>query len=69
VRDSVHFAAGLAICEAAGCMVTDLRGRVWGSGATGLEGQKMEITPPHLVSPKHAPSGSVPPLMLVLDDL
>lgn len=36
VRDSVHFAAGLAICEAAGCTVTDLRGRVWGRGATGL---------------------------------
>ena len=36
VRDSVHFAAGLAICEAAGCPVTDLRGREWGSGATGL---------------------------------
>jgi myo-inositol-1(or 4)-monophosphatase len=36
VRDSVHFAAGLAICEAAGCTLTDLRGRVWGNGATGL---------------------------------
>jgi len=36
LRDSVHFAAGLAICEAAGCTVTDLRGRPWGSGATGL---------------------------------
>ena len=36
VRDSVHFAAGLAICEAAGCTVTDLRGRAWGRGATGL---------------------------------
>lgn len=36
VRDSMHFAAGLAICEAAGCTVTDLRGGVWGSGATGL---------------------------------
>ena len=36
VRDSVHFAAGLAVCEAAGCTVTDLRGRVWGSGTTGL---------------------------------
>jgi len=36
VRDSVHFAAGLAICEAAGCTVTDLRGRVWEGGATGL---------------------------------
>jgi myo-inositol-1(or 4)-monophosphatase len=36
IRDSVHFAAGLAICEAAGCTVTDLRGHSWGSGATGL---------------------------------
>ena len=36
VRQSVHFAAGLAICEAAGCTVTDLRGRGWGSGATGV---------------------------------
>ncbi|MDH3600940.1 MAG: inositol monophosphatase family protein [Candidatus Tectomicrobia bacterium] len=36
VRDSVHFAAGLAICEAAGCTVTDLRGGVGGGGATGL---------------------------------
>lgn len=36
VRNSVHFAAGLAICEAAGCIVTDLRGGAWGSGATGL---------------------------------
>ena len=30
VRDSVHFAAGLAICQAAGCTVTDLRGRCVG---------------------------------------
>jgi myo-inositol-1(or 4)-monophosphatase len=36
MRDSVHFAAGLTICEAAGCLVTDLRGRFWGGGATGL---------------------------------
>ena len=36
VRESVHFAAGLAICEAAGCTVTDLRGHEWGSDATGL---------------------------------
>jgi myo-inositol-1(or 4)-monophosphatase len=36
VRDSVHFAAGLAICEGAGCIVTDLLGRAWGNGATGL---------------------------------
>jgi myo-inositol-1(or 4)-monophosphatase len=26
VRDSVHFAAGIAICEAAGCAVSDLWG-------------------------------------------
>jgi len=36
VRDSVHFAAGLAVCEASGCIVTDLRGDPWGSGTTGL---------------------------------
>ena len=36
VRDSVHFAAGLALCEAAGCTLTDLRGRAWGSDASGL---------------------------------
>ena len=35
-HDSVHRAAGLAICEAASCTLTDLRGRVLGSGATGL---------------------------------
>jgi myo-inositol-1(or 4)-monophosphatase len=26
LRDSVHFAAGIALCQAAGCVVTDLRG-------------------------------------------
>src|SRR5262245_59312359 len=36
VRESVHFAAGLALCEAAGCTVTDLRGYAPGSNATGL---------------------------------
>jgi myo-inositol-1(or 4)-monophosphatase len=36
VRNSVHFAAGLAICEGAGCTVTDLLGKPWGRGATGL---------------------------------
>jgi myo-inositol-1(or 4)-monophosphatase len=36
VRDSVHFAAGLAICEGAGCTVTDLRGNPLGNGTTGL---------------------------------
>jgi len=35
-RDSVHFAAGIAICEAAGCVVTDLFGDAWGGAPTGL---------------------------------
>ncbi|WIM98846.1 inositol monophosphatase family protein [Actinoplanes oblitus] len=33
VRDSVHFAAGIAICEAAGCVVTGTDGAPWRSGA------------------------------------
>lgn len=32
VRRSVHFAAGIAVCRAAGCIVTDLAGRSVGSG-------------------------------------
>jgi myo-inositol-1(or 4)-monophosphatase len=36
LRGSVHFAAGLALCEGAGCVVTDLFGQVWGIGPTGL---------------------------------
>ena len=32
----VHFAAGRAICEAAGCIVTDLRGRPWQDGGAGM---------------------------------
>jgi myo-inositol-1(or 4)-monophosphatase len=36
IRESVHFAAGLALCRAAGCKVTDLQGRPWGSGETGM---------------------------------
>jgi myo-inositol-1(or 4)-monophosphatase len=36
LRDSVHFAAGIAICEAAGCVVTGIDGRPIGSGAGGL---------------------------------
>lgn len=35
-RDSVHFAAGLALCEAAGCPVTDLQGHAWRDGGYGL---------------------------------
>jgi myo-inositol-1(or 4)-monophosphatase len=36
VRDSVHFAAGVALCEAAGCTLTDLQGRAFGQGPRGL---------------------------------
>ena len=36
VRGSVHFAAGIALCGAAGCIVTDLRGLAPGAGPTGL---------------------------------
>ena len=35
-RDSVHFAAGIAICEAAGCVVTDVLGEPWGRRSSGL---------------------------------
>ena len=36
VRDSVHFAAPIAVCRAAGCVVTGLDGRPVGDGANGL---------------------------------
>lgn len=36
LRDSVHFASGIALCQAAGCVVTDLRGQPLHSGAGGL---------------------------------
>jgi myo-inositol-1(or 4)-monophosphatase len=36
MRDSVHFAAGIALCQAAGCVVTDLYGGPVGRDATGL---------------------------------
>jgi myo-inositol-1(or 4)-monophosphatase len=36
LRDSVHFAAGIALCRAAGCVITDLRGRPLHTGTGGL---------------------------------
>jgi myo-inositol-1(or 4)-monophosphatase len=36
VRDSVHFAAPLAVCRAAGCVITGLRGEPVDSGPHGL---------------------------------
>jgi myo-inositol-1(or 4)-monophosphatase len=35
-EDNVHFASGIAICRAAGCVVTDLRGGEVDSGGSGL---------------------------------
>ncbi|HYN96239.1 MAG TPA: inositol monophosphatase family protein [Pilimelia sp.] len=36
LRDSVHFAAGIALCEAAGCVVTGLVGQPLHTGVGGL---------------------------------
>lgn len=36
MRDSVHFAAGIGLCRAAGCVVTDIQGQPLHSGAGGL---------------------------------
>jgi len=36
LQDSVHFTAGIAVCQAAGCIVTDLLGQPLHSGAGGL---------------------------------
>jgi myo-inositol-1(or 4)-monophosphatase len=36
LQDSVHFAAGIAVCQAAGCIVTDLLGEPLHRGAGGL---------------------------------
>ncbi|MEV8637174.1 inositol monophosphatase family protein [Streptosporangium sp. NPDC051023] len=36
LRDSVHFAAGIALCRAAGCVVTGIHGQSLHTGAGGL---------------------------------
>lgn len=36
IHENVHYAAGVAICQAAACKVTDLWGRPCGNGETGL---------------------------------
>lgn len=36
LRDSVHFAAGIALCQAAGCVVTGIHGQPLHTGAGGL---------------------------------
>lgn len=49
-RGSVHYSAGIALCEAAGCMVTDLRGQKWGTAATGLIAAADAVTHSKLLS-------------------
>lgn len=44
VRDSVHFAAGIALCRAAGCVVTDLAGEPVESTGNGLVAAADEAT-------------------------
>ncbi|MEV0807176.1 inositol monophosphatase family protein [Micromonospora sp. NPDC050200] len=36
LRDSVHFASGIALCRAAGCVISDIDGQPLHSGAGGL---------------------------------
>lgn len=36
LRDNVHFAAGIAVCQAAGCVVTGIEGQPLHTGACGL---------------------------------
>jgi myo-inositol-1(or 4)-monophosphatase len=36
LRDSVHFAAGIAVCQAAGCVVTGIDGQPLHTGTGGL---------------------------------
>lgn len=50
LADSVHFAAGIALCQAAGCVVTDLTGRPVHSGDGGLVAAADEETHAALLS-------------------
>ena len=36
LRDSVHFASGIALCQAAGCIVTGIHGQPVHTGVGGL---------------------------------
>jgi hypothetical protein len=40
VQDSVHFASGIALCQAAGCRVTGLRGQPLSAGASERPGRR-----------------------------
>ncbi|MET7288007.1 inositol monophosphatase family protein [Streptomyces sp. NPDC005573] len=58
LRDSVHFAAGIALCRAAGCVVTDLHGRPPHSGAGGLIAAADQETHAALVAMVRSQSGA-----------
>jgi len=50
LHDSVHAAAGLAICQTAGCILTDLRGEAYGKAPTGLIAAADAETHAHLLT-------------------
>jgi myo-inositol-1(or 4)-monophosphatase len=50
LRDSVHFAAGIALCRAAGCVVSGIRGEPVHTGAEGLVVAADEATHAELLS-------------------
>ncbi|GAA1770811.1 inositol monophosphatase family protein [Nocardioides hankookensis] len=58
--DNVHFAAGIAICRAAGCVVTDLRGEAVDSpGGSGLVVTADHATHDHLLALCANPSDGI----------
>lgn len=50
LRDSVHFASGIAVCRAAGCVVTGLRGQPLDTGIGGLVAAADQDTHAALIS-------------------
>ncbi len=50
LRDSVHFTSGVALCEAAGCIVTGLRGQPLHTGVGGLVAAADEPTHAALIA-------------------
>jgi myo-inositol-1(or 4)-monophosphatase len=57
VRDSVHFAAGIALCRAAGCVVSDLAGEPVESSGDGLVASADEATHAALLTAVAAGTG------------
>jgi len=57
-RDSVHFAAGIALCRAAGCVATGLDGLPVNAGVGGLVIAADEATHARLLALVHLPAGT-----------